>query len=157
MPITINGSNGIDILRIKARVDKIGGDREGIEQVLAKMGDMISQEARVMARQQDIIQTSRMIDSIKHRIRSGVNRITLTVGPFGTHYAKFQELGADRTPASRRAMFARLRELGVLGLRPAKPGFSNTVHKQREFLRPAFNRHAPRTIDMIREFFANNV
>lgn len=153
MPITVNGANGIDIIRIKARLDRIGGDREGVERVLNQMGDMLSQEARVMARQKDILSTQRLIDSIKHRIRSGSSRITLTVGPFGTDYAKFQEMGARRTPQSRRAMFAKLRELGLIGLRPAKPGFSNTVHKAREFLSPAFHRHAFKTIDMIRELF----
>ena len=157
MAITVNGRDGIDLTRIKIRLDRIGDHRQGISEILDDIGKLISQEARVMARQQDIINTARLINSIKHRISSGRNKITTTVAPVNVDYAKYQELGARRTPASRAAMFAKLREQGMIGLRPAKPGFSETQHIARPFMSPAFKRHAFKAIDMIRELFKEDV
>jgi len=124
---------------------------------LDDLGQLLSEEARVMARQQDILNTQRLINAIKHRVSSSSNKVTVTVAPEGIDYAKYQEFGARRTPASRAAMFARLRELGLLGLRTAKPGFSITTHAARPFMKPAFDRHAFKAIDMIRELFREAV
>lgn len=147
----INGKEGIDIGRLIRRMDLIGSDRKDIKRILNDVGQMMSSEARMVAKREDIISTGRLINTIKHRISSQKNKITVTVGPVGTFYARFQELGANRNPASRAAMFARLRELGRIGDRGAKPGFSNTIHRPRPFLKPAFDQHAFKTIGMIRE------
>jgi len=153
MTVTVNGKEGLDIGRIMLRLDRMGADREGVRDILNEIGAMMSGEARLVARKEDILNTGRLINSIKHRITEGRNKMTVTVAPVGTFYARFQEDGARRTPASRAAMFARLRELGRIGDRGAKPGFSPTLHRPRPFMKPAFDRHAFKTIAMLRELF----
>lgn len=150
MGITVNGRDGINIGRVLIRLDRFGNDRSGIRRILDDMGQLLAKEARIHARGTGISQTGRMINSIRHRIRDEGDKISTTVSPEKIHYAIYQELGATRNPASNAAMFARLRELGVLGTRPRKVGFTETVHFPRPFMKPAFDRHAFKTVELVR-------
>ena len=154
MAVTYNGKNFVDLTRIMIRFNNIGLiDKEKIGDALKNVGDLIAREARVIAKKEDILTTGQLINSINARLSFGNSRYTMTVGPKSVPYAVFQELGAQRTPASRAAMFARLREIGRLGDRGPRPGFSQVFHAPRPFMSPAFHRHAYKIIDMLREAF----
>jgi hypothetical protein len=150
MPITINGSLSIDLTRIEARLSRVT-DRDGIKQVLDEIGMLIAAEAHdeVKNPKKDIISTGKLLSKINYRISETQNKISLTVSPFGIKYALIQERGARRTPQSRQAMFAKLRETGRLGAKVGK--MSPSRHFARPFMEPAFNRHAFKTISLLRE------
>ena len=150
MPVQITGQTSIDIGRILMKMENYT-EIDKVIPVLEDIGKLLVSEARFQARSQDIINTGRLIEKIQSRISKTGTKATLTVGPKAVYYAKFQELGARRTPESRKAMFARLRELGRIGDKPAKPGFSSALHAPRPFLKPAFDKHSFRMISMLRE------
>jgi len=142
-------TSDINIGRIKIKFDILGGDRSGITDVLDQIGALLAKEAKIAARNQGIVMTSRLINSIKHKISHSNNKVTVRVAPVKTPYAIYQEFGAPRTEASRRAMFGELRRRGRLGI-PGKSGFSETHHMARHFMRPAFQAHAFKTIPLLR-------
>lgn len=149
MAVTVNGKEGIDLGRLTLRIDRLGIHRPHVTKILEEIGAMMSGEAKLVAKQQDIMETGRLINSISHRISQRQDGVSVTVGPKSIFYARFQEDGAIRTPQSRAAMFARLRELGRIGNRGPRPGFSETIHRPRPFLKPAFDRHAFKTYSML--------
>lgn len=114
----------------------------------------MTEEAINQAESQNITDTLQLVASIRYAVRVGRNKATVTVATSRNYYAIFQEMGAFRTEASRRAMFAALRERGVqVPSRAPRPGFTRFEHPARPFMQPAFQLHAHRVREMLVSIF----
>jgi len=151
MSITITPDRNRFLKRIKVRLDGLGAERDKVSGVLKEVGKLMRDEAKSIIQQRQIVDTGALRESMGFKVVKSANRVTMSVASFGIPYDRWQEEGATRTPASRRAMFAELRRRGVLGQRDAK--FPGTNHPARPFLTPAFHAHARDVIPMLRKAF----
>jgi hypothetical protein len=90
----------------------------------------------------DAVDSGKLRSSIRFDIRTTKNLSILTVSAFGVPYARMVEYGGPFTDKMRRAMFARLRDMG----KPKRPGkgIIRAGHYQaRPFLRPAISESIP--------------
>jgi hypothetical protein len=130
---------------------------EAVENRLRTAGNVIVRQIKTNIRNQGMIQSRDLYESIEARIipfRAG--SVTLSVGSFGLAYAHINEFGSNNvTDRMRRAMFARMRENGV----PKKPGKNVVVGNSfmaRPYIRPALDGHSGQIMalmrDAVREF-----
>jgi hypothetical protein len=129
---------------------------KSIEKALFKAGILISAQIKINLRNQDMVETRKLINSIKFRVDKSGDEMSLVVGSFDNAYAHINEFGSNNiTDQSRRAMFAQLRRDSI----PKKPGkgvIVGSTFNQRPFIRPALDGHSKQTMaflrDAIREF-----
>ena len=140
-------------VRINMKLNSLTDRGEKLKEALDLVGVLLTSEGRRIAKYKDIIQTERLINSIAHEVSATSDDYELEVGPRGVKYAKFQEFGARRTEASRARMFAELREMGVIGQRPARSGFTRTQHAARPFMNEALGLNRKKIAEIIINVF----
>jgi hypothetical protein len=152
--------------RIEVSVDAIRSStrlraEKSIRNAMFRAGILISNEIKVNLRNNGMIETGKLLQSIGFNIEGGGDDMTLTIGSFNNAYAHINEFGSNNvTDRMRRAMFARMREEGV----PRKPGknvmIGNTF-RGRPYMGPALHGQSDRIMaflrDAIREFDLNEV
>lgn len=134
----------------RLRVDK------SIEKAMFKMGLLIVAQAKINVRNQGMIQTRNLLDSIGFRIDKESDGPELIIGAFNNTYAHIVEFGSNNiTDRVRKAMFARMREMGILK-QPGKGVIQGNVYRGRPFMRPALDGHSRQIVaflrDAVREF-----
>ncbi len=139
--------------RIRARIASLGPDSPRLREGLLRIGLLIEAEAKLNIRRKGIIDTGRLINSIRHELFKEKSAAGVRVGSFGVPYAAIHEFGGPFTDAQRRAMFASLRDRGKLGpsRTPGKGVIQGNRFIARPYLRPAVNKNRGRIIDIVRE------
>ena len=129
------------------------GTRPGspiIRLALTKAALLISNQAKINARRKGIVDTGRLLNSIRFEFARGEEAsggIRVLIGSFGIPYAAMHEFGG-RYPASQmRAMFASFEGRK----KPSKGILVNGFLKRRPYLRPAYLVHQERVAELIRE------
>lgn len=89
-------------------------------------------------RRKGMIDTGRLINSVRYEIYTKGQSVGVNIGSFGTPYAAIHEFGGEFTNEMRRAMFASLRDRGRLKSNYQPKGVIRDNYIQpRPYLRPA--------------------
>lgn len=142
--------------RIAVRLKKFEPDSRQMREALTRIGIMIEGQAKINVRKHTMIDSGRLINSIRYELFKSPGQAGVRVGPFGIPYAAMHEFGGVMTDRQRRAMFASLRERGKLGkTRQAKGVIVGGRFRERPYLRPAVLKHRARIVDIIRGLLAS--
>jgi phage gpG-like protein len=139
--------------RIRTRLKKFSPDDPRMKEAMIRIGILIESQAKINVRRQGIIDTGRLVNSIRHEFYREENKVGVRVGSFGVPYAALHEFGGPFTDRQRRAMFASLKERGKLGPKRAKVDkdvASGGRFRARPYLRPALATHKNRIIAILR-------
>ena len=141
--------------RVRARLNRYAPDSPQIREALLRIGLLVEAEAKLTARRKGIIDTGRLINSIRHEIYQRGTKSGVTIGSFGVPYAAMHEFGGPFTDQQRKAMFASLRDRGKLGpTRKAGKGIIQGSHfMARPYLAPSVEKHKDRIINILRNIF----
>ena len=120
------------------------------------MGSLISNQAKMNIRNQGMIQTGKLLQSIGFRIDEESDGFNLVIGSFNNAYAHIVEFGSNNiTDRVRKAMFRQMKEDGFSN-RPSKGVIQGNVYRGRPFMRPALDGHSNQILaflrDAVREF-----
>jgi len=145
--------------RILSRLKRLQPDSLELRETMLRIGILLETEMKFNIRRKQIVDTGRLLNSIKHEIyREGKDRIGVKVGSFGVPYAAQHEFGGPFTDAQRRAMFASLRRTGRLRReRGSKGVIRGNYFAARPFFRPAVQTHRKRVIDLLKQWMRNEL
>lgn len=133
--------------RLKTTTDQF---EPNVRNALQQVGILISREAAINARRQGMIDSGRLINSIRYEFFIENNRQGIYVGSFGVPYAAINEFGGPFTERQRRAMFAAMSRRGG-SPRPSKGVIMGDHWRARPYLRPAITANTSRIVDILRE------
>jgi phage gpG-like protein len=137
--------------RLQRRLKKLDPDSPQTKEALLRIGILIESEAKFNVRRKQIVDTGRLLNSIRHELYRNKDKAGVRVGSFGLPYAAMHEFGGPFTDRQRRAMFASLRASGKLRRdRVSKGVIRGNTFIARPFLRPAVEKHKPRIVDIVR-------
>lgn len=142
--------------RIAQRIRKFEPDSPKLKEALLRIGFLLEAETKLNVRRKGIIDTGRLMNSIRHEVYRNGTKVGVRVGSFGVPYAAMHEFGGPFTDRQRRAMFASLRERGRLGPRRLtvdKDVIQGGRFLARPYLKPAVQTHRQRIIEIIRGIF----
>lgn len=141
--------------RIRIRIQKLQPDDPAAREALLRIGLLVEAQAKINIRREGIIDTGRLLNSIRHEFYRKGSIIGVKVGSFGVPYAALHEFGGPFTDRQRKAMFAALRDRGKLGpvRQPGKGVVQGDRFMARPYLRTAVATHKYRIIDIIRSLF----
>lgn len=100
MAITVVESEKLAMVltqRIQRRLDRLSTNNPQMKAALLRIGHLIEGEAKQNIRQAKLIDTSRLINSIRHFVLLKGDISELTVGSFGVPYAAVHEFGFEGT------------------------------------------------------------
>lgn len=141
--------------RIKARIGRFQPDDPAMREAMLRIGLLVEAEAKLNIRRKGIIDTGRLLNSIRSEFYRSKDKAGIRIGSFGVPYAAMHEFGGPFTDKQRRAMFASLRDRGKLG--PVRQQGKGVIQggrfMERPFIRPAVEKHKSRIIDIIRSLF----
>jgi hypothetical protein len=161
------------ITKLQNKTAELSPDSPNLKSAFVQIGLMVVATAKLEARRQRIGDTGRLINSIRYELftHSAALAVATTsggagsksgyitgvnIGPFGTHYAKYHEYGADLPPNAVRAMFAAMRQRSQFRPQVAGKGvFTGNAKtgghlKARPFMRPALVKNQKFIIDTLR-------
>lgn len=139
------------ISRLRAMNAAVAPESPKIKETLTRVGILLEAEIKMNVRRQGLIDSSRLINSIRYEFDRGPSDATvLRVGSFSVPYAAIHEFGGPFTDRMRRAMFAAIRERGGPE-RPSKGRIVGNRVKASPYLRPAIQKHRGRVVDLLRE------
>lgn len=124
------------IMRIQKRINGLTPEDPRMTAALHRIGLLISAKAKFNARRQGIVDTGRLINSLRYEIYKEGNEFGVKVGSFGVPYARLHEFGGPFTPAMRRAMFWSIKRRGGPE-RKSKGVIQGGRFRARPYLRPA--------------------
>lgn len=144
------------INKMQTKTAELAPDSPNLKSAFVQIGLMVSAYAKLNARQKRIGDTGKLMNSIRYELFTKGTTTGVAIGPFGTHYAKYHEYGADLPPHAVRAMFAAMRRRSQF--RPegkSKGVFTGNAKtggrlKARPFLRPALVKNQKFIIDTLR-------
>lgn len=126
------------VIRVTEAMAAYSANSPVMQRFMVRLGADIVARARSNIVRERIVDTGRLLNSISFRLESSADTLTLYAGAFGVRHAALMEFGGRYTPAMMRAMFASLRNRGLLGKRPGKGLLVGGVLPPRPYLRPAF-------------------
>lgn len=136
-----------DIIRGSSRISL----DKSIERAMFKMGVLIKNQAKINIRNQGMIQTRELLNSIGFKIEKNDGDFELIIGAFNNNYAHIVEFGSNNiTDRVRAAMFARMREQGI-SKQPGKGIIQGNVYRGRPFMRPALDGHTRQIMAFLRD------
>lgn len=140
------------IQRLLSRAAAYSADSDSMKRLMARVGSDIVNRARNNLRTQRVVDTGRLLNAMGFRIEARDKAISVVAGPFNVRYAALQEFGGHYTPQMFRAMFASLKNRGILGKRPGKGILQNGNLPARPYLVPAFRESTANFAQQIRDF-----
>lgn len=143
--------------RILKRIRSFDPDDPKLKGALFRIGLLLETEAKQNIRRKGIIDTGRLLNSIRMELFKTPSSAGVRVGSFGVPYAAQHEFGGPFTDPQRRAMFASLRDRGRLAGPVRNPGkgiIQGNRFVARPYLRPALLTHRNRILDIIRQLSA---
>lgn len=143
-----------DILeaRILKRMRSLRAGSPELKEALLRIGLLIETEAKQNIRRKGIIDTGRLLNSIRTEYFEQGSRVGIRVGSFGVPYAAQHEFGGPFTDPQRKAMFAAMRDRGKLGpvRQPGKGIIVGGRFTARPYLKPAVEAYRGRIVGIIR-------
>ena len=141
--------------RIQQRLRRFEPDDPRLRETLLRIGLVLESEAKLNVRRQGIIDTGRLLNSIRAEFYRKRTSAGVLVGSFGVPYAAMHEFGGPFTDVQRRAMFAALRDRGKLGpvREPGKGVIQGNRFVARPYLRPSLLRRRDWIVSQIRALF----
>jgi phage gpG-like protein len=136
--------------RLTAIREKTQPDSPAVRLALTRAAILISNQAKINARRKGIVDTGRLLNSIRYefaRGEEGSKGIRVLIGSFGIPYAAMHEFGGKYTGRQMRAMFASFNGVKKKGKGLLRNGFLT----RRPYLRPAFMVHQERVAELLRE------
>lgn len=122
-----------------------------MRRALTEIGILVSREAKINARRKRIIDSGRLINSIRYEFFTENNKPGILIGSFGVPYAAINEFGGPFTDRQRRAMFAALGRAGKLKKNYAPKGvIVGNRYRKRPYLIPAVRENTNRIVDILR-------
>jgi phage gpG-like protein len=158
MQMTLSHNAASIIARLKERLQKLQPNNEIVKTALVQAGIIISGEAKLNIRRQGLIDTGRLLNSLRYEVEQDNVKAMLRVGSFGVPYAAVHEFGYRGTVNIRghRRLMVKVfgkpvdpREIDV------KPHSRFVNIPERAYLRPAVQKHLPRISELLREAVAN--
>lgn len=138
------------ISRLRARSKALAPGSAAMQEALTRAGLIITARAKMNVRRLGIIDTGRLLNSIRYELYTTGNAAGVRVGSFGVPYAAMHEFGGPFSERQRRAMFAAMRRRGGPP-RPSKNVIQGSHFRARPYLRPAVKASAGQIIDALRE------
>jgi phage gpG-like protein len=139
--------------RIQARLSRYSPDSPELKAALFRIAILIESQAKINIRRAGIIDTGRLVNSIRHEFYRDQDKVGVRVGSFGVPYAALHEFGGQFSDRQRRAMFASLRDRGKLGPKSVKVDknvIEGNTFRGRPYLGPAVAAMKPRIIEILR-------
>lgn len=139
--------------RIRARINRYGPDDPKLKGALYRIGLMLEAEMKINIRRKGIVDTGRLLNSIRTELYKKHRKVGVRVGSFGVPYAAQHEFGGPFTDRQRRAMFASLRDRGKLGpvRQPGKGVIVGNRFRARPYARPAVRKHYRRILEILKD------
>jgi hypothetical protein len=131
------------------------GDNPKLRTALIRVGAVLEAEMKLNIVRHKMVNTGRLLNSIRYEVKSSGSKTTLTVGSFGVDYAAINEYGGKLTSRQINAMFASFRGRakragkGVIRIYGDGSGY----HRARPYMRPAINKHRTFMLDVVRESY----
>lgn len=144
------------ISKMQKKTAELAPDSPNLKSAFVQIGLMVVATAKLEARRKRIGDTGKLINSIRYELFTKGTTTGVSIGPFGTHYAKYHEYGADLPPNAVRAMFAAMRQRSQFRPKVAGKGvFTGNAKtgghiKARPFMRPALVKNQKFIIDTLR-------
>lgn len=125
-------------MRIQERLAKYDANSPEMRSFMARIGSDIVNRARANLIKNRTVDTGRLLNSMGFRMENDGDSLSVYAGAFNIRYAKIHEFGKRYTPQMMRAMFASLKNRGLLGVRPGKNVMVGGYLPPRPYLVPAF-------------------
>lgn len=148
--IVVNSLVSLIVARLQARIDSLQPGSPELLDAFRRIGVVMVSYAQMNIRRQGIIDTGRLLNSIRFEPFHSGTVTGIKIGSFGVPYAAMHEFGGVFTPLMRRAMFANMARRS----RPKgkdKNVISDGRFRARPYLIPAIQKAQPLTIDLLRE------
>ena len=151
--MTITADTDSLVKRIATRLNRVGPNDPNMKAALTRIGLIVSSETILNIRRADLIDTGRLINSIRYELFQDGSRVGINVGSFGVPYAVVHEFGYNgvvQVPTHTRTISK------AFGRNIAPVSFQVSPHsrsvniKAKWFLRNAVRRHKEYVIDTIR-------
>ena len=137
--------------RILTKIRRLGPDSIELRETLLKIGILLETEMKFNIRRKQMVDTGKLLNSIRHELFREQSVVGVRVGSFGVPYARMHEFGGPFTDRQRRAMFASLRRTGKLKRdRVSKGIIRGNTFVGRPFMRPAVVKHRQRIVDLLK-------
>lgn len=139
------------VTRLAARFEPLRNDSPELYEAFNRIGLLVSAKAKMNVRRYGMIDTGRLINSLRHEVYKTQEGIGVKVGSFGTPYAAIHEFGGPFTEQMRRAMFADLARRGRLKKGGGKGVIRGNYIPPRPYLMPAVNSSRPFILSILRK------
>ena len=139
--------------RIQAKLSRYSPDSPELKAAFFRIAILVESQAKINIRRAGIIDTGRLLNSIRHEFYQDKDKVGVRIGPFGVPYAALHEFGGHFSDRQRRAMFASLRDRGKLGPKSVKVNknvIEGNTWRARPYLGPAVAAMKPRIIEILR-------
>ena len=141
-----NHNMGALILRLKERIQKAQPDSPELRAALTRIGVLVSSQAAINVRRRGLIDTGRLINSIRYEFFKENNVHGVKIGSFGVPYAAIHEFGYKGLVNIRR--HTRQTPFGKVSVK-AHERFMRIP--KRPYLTPAVRKHQNTITDVLRE------
>jgi phage gpG-like protein len=131
------------------------GDSPKLRTALIRVGSVLEAEMKLNIVRHKMVNTGRLLNSIRYEVKAMGDKTQLTVGSFGVEYAAINEYGGKLTSRQIRAMFASFRGRakragkGIVRVYGDGSGY----HRARPYMRPAIAKHRNFMLDVLREAY----
>lgn len=149
MAWTITSNTNQLIAKLRASIQNTAPTSPKIKEALTRIGLFVTAAAKIEARQKGIIDSGRLISSLRYEFFKIGGVQGIRVGSFGVPYAAMHEFGGTFTDAMRKAMFANMAKRGRKA-RQSKNIIVGNRFKARPYLRPALFKSRIFIIDTLR-------
>lgn len=139
------------VTRLAKRFEKLRAESPELFNALERIGMLVSAKAKLKVRGYGMIDTSRLIGSLRYEPYKMSNGIGMKVGSFGVPYAAIHEFGGPFTEQMRRAMFADLARRGKLGRPGGKGVIRDNYIPPRPYLMPSVRSSQPFIISTLKK------
>lgn len=119
-------------------MDKAKVGSPELNEAFTRIGLRVTYKAKLNIRRYGMIDTGRLVNSIRYEFYRKGHKYGVRIGSFGVSYAVINEYGGRFTSAMRRAMFDSLRSRGKKGSSNKAPTIIGNYWRPRPYLNPAF-------------------
>lgn len=137
---------------ISQRFERFATDSPQLHAALTQIAVLFQARARINIRRYGMIDTGRLINSIRYQFYKNGDNQGIEMGSYGVPYAAIHEFGGAFTAQMRRAMFANLARMGRRRKNYQSKGvIRDNYIRARPYIRPALVSMRPFTISILRE------
>lgn len=152
MPITSNVTHVIS--RIQERINAMKPDSAELHAAFTRIGVVIASQTQINIRQRQLIDTGRLINSIRYEFYKDGDVSGIKIGSFGVPYAAVHEFGFSGVVSVREHKRLMTKAFGrdiPAQQVTVKPHERFARIKARPYLRPAVRKHQNLAINLLRE------